>query len=494
MTLDKDQVSRRWVLGGMLAAASTPVWAEAPLTSIRPKRRGLIVVPEVPGADGLIQAAKLGGTLGYVVADLATGRVLEAVSPDLPQPPASVAKAMTSLFALEKLGVTHRFSTQVIATGPVNGGQIEGDLVLVGSGDPTLSTDQLGDMAARLAAAGVRSVAGRYLIYAGALPAIPEISTDQPDYVGYNPAIGGVNLNFNRVNFEWRRVAGNYSVTMDARGERFLPLVEMARMKIAQRESPLFTYQSGDGVDRWTVASTALGKGGSRWLPVRHPAEYAGEVFRTLCVAQGISMPEAAITAVRPNGAVLVDNRSDGLDIVLRDMLRFSTNLTAEVMGLTSTRAQGLAASGQGMTDWAQKTFGIAAGFVNHSGLGGATRISAGDMVKTLIKARGTEAGQILPSILRDIGMRDAKGRDIKDSPVRVRAKSGTLNFVSGLAGYIMPPKGPELVFAIFAADTARRDRLAESEREQPEGGEAWTKRARRLQGQLIARWAEVYA
>ena len=494
MTLDKDQFSRRWVLGGVLAGAAAPVWAEAPLTSIRPRRRGGAAAVELPAAQALIEAAKLGGAVGYVVADLATGRVLEGMNADLPQPPASVAKAMTTLFALEKLGVTHRFSTQVLVTGAVNGGQVQGDLVLVGGGDPTLSTDTLGDMAAQLAAAGVRGVSGRYLVYAGDLPAIPEISTDQPDYVGYNPAIGGLNLNFNRVNFEWKRVSGDYSVTMDARGERFLPMVDMARMQIVQRESPLFTYAAGDGVDRWTVAQAALGKGGGRWLPVRHPAEYTAEVFRTLCVAQEISMPEAAMTATRPVGRVLVDHRSDGLDIVLRDMLKFSTNLTAEVMGLSSTHAQGLAGSAQAMTDWAQKTYGITGHYANHSGLGGATRLSAGDMVQTLVRARGTATGQILPSILRDMGLRDAKGKEIKDSPVRVRAKSGTLNFVSGLAGYIQPPKGPELVFAIFAADTARRDRLKEFEREQPEGGEAWTKRARRLQGQLISRWVELYA
>ena len=485
--------SRRWVLGGMLAGAAAPVWAEAPLTSIRPRRRGAAVIVDVPGAQGLVEAAKLGGTLGYVVADLATGRVLEGMNPDLAQPPASVAKATTALFALEKLGVTHRFSTQVLVTGPVNGGQVQGDLVLVGSGDPTLSTDHLGDMAAKLAAAGVRGVSGRYLVYAGDLPAIPEIATDQPDYVGYNPAIGGLNLNFNRVNFEWKRVSGTYSVTMDARGERFLPLVDMARMKVVERDSPLFTYAAGEGVDRWTVAQAALGKGGSRWLPVRHPADYTAEVFRTLCVAQGISMPEAAMTGTRPVGRVLVDNRSDGLDIVLRDMLKFSTNLTAEVMGLSTTHAQGLAGSALAMTDWARKTYGITGRYANHSGLGGATRLSANDMVKTLVRARGMVSGQILPSILRDMGLRDAKGKEIKDSPVRVRAKSGTLNFVSSLAGYIQPPKGPELVFTIFAADTARRDKLKEYEREQPEGGEAWTKRARRLQGQLIARWAEGY-
>ncbi len=493
MTFGRHKVSRRWLLGGLAAGVAAPVWAEAPLTSIRPRRRAGIAAVEVPGAEGLISAAKLGGTLGYVVADAASGRVLEAMNPTLQQPPASVAKAMTSLFALEKLGLGHRFSTQVLATGPITAGRVEGDLVLVGSGDPTLSTDNLGDMAARLAAAGVRSVAGRYLVYAGSLPALPEISTDQPDYVGYNPAIGGLNLNFNRVNFEWKRVSGQYSVTMDARGERFLPLVTMARMKIAERETPLFGYKSGEGADLWTVASPALGKGGSRWLPVRHPAEYTSEVFRTLCVAQGILMPAATVISARPHGKILVDNQSEPLDVVLRDMLKFSTNLTAEVMGLSSTHASNLAQSAQSMTVWARETFGITAQYVNHSGLGGATRISAGDMVQTLQRARTTATGKVLPSILRDIGMRDDKGRDIKDSPVRVLAKSGTLNFVSGLAGYIVPQKGPELVFAIFAADTARRDKLPESEREQPEGGEAWTKRARRLQGQLIARWAGVY-
>ena len=115
-------------------------------------------------------------------------------------------------------------------------------------------------------------------------------------------------------------------------------------------------------------------------------------------------------------------------------------------------------------------------------------------MVRVLAGARANPNGAVLRSILRDVGMRDAAGKEIKGHPVRVLAKSGTLNFVSGLAGYIVPPKGPELAFAIFAADTARRDKLTEAEREKPAGGEAWTKRARRLQGQLISRWAGLYA
>mgnify|MGYP000063578564 CR=1 FL=1 len=100
----------------------------------------------------LITAAKLGGEVAFVLVDGKSGDVLDSRNPDLPLPPASVAKTVTSLFALEKLGAGFRFKTRVLATGPVSGGIVQGDLVLVGGGDPTLQTDQLGDLVARLAA------------------------------------------------------------------------------------------------------------------------------------------------------------------------------------------------------------------------------------------------------------------------------------------------------------------------------------------------------
>ena len=89
--------------------------------------------------------------------------------------------------------------------------------------------------------------------------------------------------------------------------------------------------------------------------------------------------------------------------------------------------------------------------------------------------------------------MRDDQGKAVKGHPVSVLAKTGTLNFVSGLAGFIRPPAGRELAFAIFSADPARRAALPMEDRESPPGGEAWLKRARRLQGQLISRWADSF-
>ncbi|MFN3280574.1 MAG: D-alanyl-D-alanine carboxypeptidase, partial [Tabrizicola sp.] len=128
----------------------------------------------------------------------------------------------------------------------------------------------------------------------------------------------------------------------------------------------------------------------------------------------------------------------------------------------------------------------------DHSGLGGRSRVTARAMATILQRAEAGRRG--LKPILRDMGMRDDQGKEIKGHKVKVLAKSGTLNFVSGLAGHVVPPAGGrELVFAIFSGDTARRDAVPVSLREGPDGSSAWTKRARRLQGQLISRWAAAY-
>lgn len=484
--------TRRAMLAGLLAGAAMPLRAEAPATSLLPRRRGdggARRAGEQP-LEALIAAAKLAGTLGVVVADAATGAVLEAHEPDLPQPPASVAKTITALYALDRLGPQHRFATRVIVTGPVVNGRLEGDLVLAGGGDPELDTDMLGDLAAELAARGLREITGRYLVWGGALPQIGRIDGEQPDFVGYNPALSGLNLNFNRVHFEWKQASEGYALSMDARAARFVPPVRMARMRVERREQPVFTYESGEAEDRWTVAASALGREGSRWMPVRHPEVYAAEVFQTLCAAQGIALPEALPVVALPEGEILAAHRSAALETVLRGMLKYSTNLTAEVAGLAASQAATLRASGRAMAEWARLRHGIGADFVDHSGLGAASRICARDMVRALAAA---QTGP-LPELLKDVGLRDSEGRPVKGSPVRVLAKTGTLNFVSGLAGYIVPPGGRRLAFAIYAADLPRRAQLGLAERESPPGGDAWLKRARKLQGDLVSRWVRQYA
>ena len=492
------QMTRRLVLAGLIGGVAQGVLgggvlAEALTTSLFPVPRGGRPREVQASVASLLADARLTGVVTYVVADAATGRVIESEGAEVPVPPASVTKMVTSLYALKQLGPGFQFRTDVIATGPVVAGIVQGDLVLAGGGDPTLDTDRMAALAARLAAAGVKGITGVFRVWAGALPGIAEVDADQPDFVSYNPAISGLNLNFNRVHFSWRRRDGGYDLAMDARSDRVVPPVSMATMRVEDREAPLFTYAAGPASDEWTVARGALGREGSRWLPVRRPAEYAGEVFRWCAAAQGIDLPGAVEVMARPEGEVLAFDQSAALLEVLRDMLLYSTNLTAECVGLRASGLRGLSGSGAAMTAWAKAALGATGRFVDHSGLENASATCAADMVRVLVAAPALPVGRLLPDILRNVGMRDAKGKVIEGHPVQVRAKSGTLNFVSGLAGYISPPGGRRLAFAVYAADVPRRAGIAPADMEDPEGGEAWTKRARVLQGRLISRWAALY-
>ncbi|MCC5965261.1 MAG: D-alanyl-D-alanine carboxypeptidase/D-alanyl-D-alanine-endopeptidase [Natronohydrobacter sp.] len=490
---DSSVARRRFLnllLGGS-ALAAMPACAGAPERSLRPEVR-----PAQP-VEGIVSRAGLGGDIAFAVMDMRGGNLLEGQGANTALPPASVAKAVTALYALEAMGAGYQFRTRLVATGPVVEGVLRGDLVLAGGGDPTLETDHLAAMAAELARGGVRQVTGRFLVWGGALPFVPEITDDQSPQAGYNPSVSGLNLNFNRVHFEWRRAGNDYTVTMDARSNRHRPAVSMARMQIANRSAPLYTYRRSASADEWTVARSALGNTGSRWLPVRHPELYAGEVFRTLAAGQGITLQAPAVTQAAPVGQDLVTHRSQALQEVLRDLLRFSTNISAEAVGLMATtmrsgRPSSLAASGAAMSDWARTRYGMSsARLVDHSGLGANSRVSMGDLANMFRQAGG--AGT-LRALLREHPFRDRNGNVITNPGFDVRAKTGTLYFVSALGGYLSAPGGRDLAFAICSADLARRARVAGSGSDRPDGTAAWAGNARQMQQDLLRRWAQAHA
>ncbi|OCX64495.1 D-alanyl-D-alanine carboxypeptidase/D-alanyl-D-alanine-endopeptidase [Thioclava sp. SK-1] len=439
--------------------------------------------------SSLIAAANLGGDVSFVVADARTGQVLESSNAGKPMAPASTAKALTSIYALETLGPDFRFLTRLVATGPVVNGVIQGDLILAGGADPTLSTDDLGAMAAELTSTGVRGITGKFLIWAGAIPYAAQIDRDQPEYVGYNPAISGMILNYNRVHFEWKRAGSGWAVGMDARAKRYVPRAYTMTMSVANRDAPLFSYSDRGGKENWTVARSALGRGGSRWLPVRHPETYAADVFQTLARAQGCPLPTPEVVRNMPGGTVLASHVSDKLPVILADMLKYSTNITAEAVGMTASAMLGanarLGRSAGVMSDWLSQRAGVgSAALVDHSGLGGDGRISAMDMVQVLLRL-GQQRG--LRSLMKPVKLRDETGKFRQSQSLKIDAKTGTLNFVSTLAGYMTAADGRELVFAIFTGDLRRRAQAKKVDK--PQGSTAWVRRSKILQSQLLERW-----
>lgn len=505
MTTDPDSIRRR-LIGGIAAGFATvalPAAAFAPATSRRPAPRRPAPAQsrdatDTAAAERLVQASALSGTVGFAVIDMASGQVLEQRLPTASLPPASVTKAATALYALEALGADHRFRTRLMTDGAIEGGTLRGDLYLVGGGDPTLDTDTLANLVQQLRQAGISAVDGRFLVVGSALPYVAAIDDAQPEYVGYNPAISGLNLNFNRVYFEWRRQGNGWAVSMDARSSAHRPAVSMAEMRIVNREAPIYSFRLENGRERWTVASRALGQDGGRWLPVRQPDLYAGETFRALAAARGLRMREPQRIAGIPRAArELAVVQSGRLAVILREMMRYSTNLTAEVVGLAASTRLGLSPSGPpqsaaAMASWVNGAIGQAsARFVDHSGLGDASRITPVEMARFFA---GVGWDSPLRELMRDHAVRDDQGRVMTDFRAAVAAKTGTLNFVSALGGYIAPPGGRRLAFSILTADLPRRNAIPPALRDRPDGARPWARQSRLLQSALIRRWASAYS
>jgi serine-type D-Ala-D-Ala carboxypeptidase/endopeptidase (penicillin-binding protein 4) len=462
------------MLAGM---AAFPLATLAPRP--RPKR------PPIREVGAILAASRLEPVSGFAVADAATGEVLEAHAPDVARAPGSVAKVLTGLYALHVLGADHRFRTELR--------EVRDGLALVGGGDPVLDTDALVGLAL---AAQERGVTGgsRFLVAAGALPALAEIEAGQPRHEAYNPAVSGLNLNFNRVHFAWDPKQKGGGLALTAPGSRRKARVRSILAELASAKgAPPLEHVFERSRERWWLSSRSASVPGSMWVPVRRPPLYAGEVFRDLAGQAGLQLPPPQVVGRAPEGAVVAAHESPALPAIVRAMLRYSTNLTAEVLGLAAAEARGaapdgLVASARDMNAWAAARYGLEApDLVNHSGLTDRSRISPADLLRVLTGEVGDDR---LAPLLRPHPVPAGEGGGPEP---RVVAKTGTLYFIRGLAGYLDAP-GRRLAFAILAADDAARLEIRGPASAPPPGARDWLGRARRQEDALLRRWARAYA
>ncbi|MBK4215519.1 D-alanyl-D-alanine carboxypeptidase [Paracoccus caeni] len=463
-----SRIDRRGFLTGLALAGLVPSQVLAQGLDRRP--------PGKPALDAarLIGAAGLPGDVAYALTDTSDGHLLQGGRADEPVPPASTLKAVTALYALSHLGAGHRFRTRVIRAGDM--------IVLAGGGDPELSTDDLATLADDLVAAGVTSPA-RFAVWGGALPRIEEIAPGQADHLAYNPALSGMVLNFNRVHLGWRRANGAVQMSLEARAARNSPRAYSVTAA-ATDQADLFAYRDEGDRESWTMSRRAAGGAGSRWLPIRKPELYAGDVFQTLCRARGLVLPTPEVIETLPEGVELAGLDSKPLVEILRGLLKYSTNLTAELVGLHASGAPDLAQSARRMQAWlVVQGQGIGFTLADHSGLSPDSRVTARGMAR-LLAGPGLAAG--LPGILKQNPLDEDLGTD-PSSAGQVAAKTGTLNFVSNLAGYVRGRNGVQRSFAVLCMDPPRHQ--ATSGQELPSGVLGWTRDAKRLQRVILNSW-----
>ena len=457
-----------------------------------------VVAPDWRTAAALVAARPPGTAVGYLLIDLASGQVLAELNPDLPLIPASTVKLATAVAALDLLGPEHRFRTELLADGVIENGVLHGDLILRGGGDPSLDLADLLGLAVRLETTGIRTVDGRFLIDDTALPRFSEIEPSQPPEAPYNASIGALSVAFNRVHLAWW---GGGRIDAAA-----LPPLYEARFEPAppSRLPPggVALKSSDQRAVVWRVAD----RGRRRQLielPVKDPGLHAGALFRRFAGAQGISLG-SPLRGVTPAGAsVLAVHESAPLRYLVQDMLLYSNNMMAELIGLSAAQRRGDAWGGLDVagrlllghlgelmpeTDWRGATLG------NLSGLDGTARLTPRQLAAI---ARYGWQHEALPALLPGGGWSGTLTRRFASTgeALRVWAKTGTLNYGSALAGYLFPMTDRPAVFVTMVADTGKRDAydalLPYPGPAARSSADAWLGRARALQDALVESWLQ---
>jgi D-alanyl-D-alanine carboxypeptidase/D-alanyl-D-alanine-endopeptidase (penicillin-binding protein 4) len=400
--------------------------------------------------------------------------------------------------ALDVLGPEHRYRTDLLARGVLDGGVLYGDLILRGGGDPALDLADLLGLAVRLKTRGVRQVDGRFLIDDSALPRLSEIEPTQPPEAAYNPSIGALSLAFNRVRVAWRgggRIdAAALPPLYEARFEAAPPArLPPGGVALARADERAVVWQVADRGRRRQMIE----------LPVKDPGFHAGYVFRQLAGAQGISLGPP-VRGVTPSGAYLVaTNESAPLLHLLRDMLVYSNNMMAETIGLSAAARLGDVSGGLDdagnllldhlarmlpEVDWRGAVLG------NFSGLDGTGRLTPRQLAAILRYGWHNDA---LPALLPGGGWSGTLIRrfDGVDEALRVWAKTGTLNYGSALAGYVFPMTDRPAVFVTMVSDVGARDAydalLPYPGPAARTAAGAWLGRARALQDSLVESWLQ---
>ncbi len=376
------------------------------------------------------------------------GEVVYEQNPTLPLVPASAQKLLTAYGVYETLGADFRYETRVVTDAPLADGVLDGNLWIVGDGDPLLAagayTDRyeqqphhrtpIEELADAVVAAGISEITG---------------------------AVIGDETHYDT--------------------ERYVPQWPERFTNVAQNQTgPLSALVINDGFVSWDSINPA----NSLSTAATDPAAFAAAYFDDELEARSVVIRQSAAAGEAPVGArTIATLMSDPISVATNQMVDVSDNMGAELL----LKEIGQAATGRGTTvDGAAalesllRTRGFTTSeidVVDGSGLASDNRLTCALLVEILDDTSGTAlhdglavAGQTGTLLERMVGT-PAEGR--------IRAKTGRLNEVGALAGVAEASDGTPITFAWIANTTdlypldemtATQDRIAFELIEYPEG------------------------
>ena len=341
------------------------------------------------------QMDRAGASSGAYVIDLDSGRELFSRAPDVPRIPASVNKLYTTTAALRLYGADGQLTTEVLGSTALADGVLAGNLYLRGGGDPDFARAEARGLARVLAGSGLVHVTGRVI----------------GDESRFDSLRGGPGSGY--ATSEW--------------------------------VGPLSGLPFNHGMTL-----------GSRPTFQRRPARYAAVRFERELERAGVTVRRAARAGLTPKAAVLLGEwASPRMSVLAKHTNRPSDNYMAETLlkALGADHgAGGTTAAGTAVARREAARFGARPAMVDGSGLSRGNRTTPRDVVELLAGIDGTGLGRPLRVSLAVAGRSGTLADRMRGTAAqsRCRAKTGTLNGISNLAGYCTSGSGARTAFAIL--------------------------------------------
>ncbi len=461
-----------WPSGAALSAAPVAAPVAAPMAGVTsPLAAALASLAQ----DPIFASA----TVSVQVVDVRTGEEVYQWGDDKALAPASVMKVVTTAAALKRLGPNYKFPTWVLhdaAEPPSTEGVLAGSLYVKGQGDPTMVVERLWRMVFDLRMRGIREIKGDVVFddaYFAGGPLVPgwTKAEDLANPPTYFASLGALSVNYNLhavvvrpgasvgaaaaadLEFPTPGVTLDNKLTTGKAGSKAWVKVERAH----DDATDVYTYTLTGNVPLEAKPDTI-------YRPVADPTAHYMAVFETIARQQGIKVKGRYRRGATPTDAsVVLRSDSEALSEIVSTTSKQSNNLFAEqlllAMGAEVYGLPGTTDSGVRVVSEYLASLGVpsdAFHLVNGSGLSREilVRPSAVDAVLVDMARDPDRAPEFLASL--SVGGRDGTlwSRFRADGlEGRVRGKTGTLDGVHCLAGYVRAADDALYAFTFLVND-----------------------------------------
>ena len=392
------------------------------------------------------------------VEEVGTTRPRLVWQPDRAANPASLMKLVTTYAGLELLGPAFTWSTPVWLHGTITDGVLNGDLVIKGTGDPKLVLERMWLLMRRVQQAGVREIRGDIVVDRSALT---PGETNPADFDGeplraYNVGADALLLNYRSVLLTIAPDAARGIATVGVdpplagvRADASVPLVG----------GPCDDWRGalkGEFADpaRLALRGAFQASCGEKVLAVAYadPKSYNERALIGMWQELGGRITGGYREGAAPTLPPSFELRSPALAEVVRDINKLSNNVMAQQLFLTIGATQRGAGTPEASREvvklWLRAHTGLGSAssvIANGSGLSRDSRLSARTFGRLL---QAAWASPVMPELMSSLPVAGVDGtlRNYKGGPGRAHLKTGTLNGVVGIAGYVLGDSGRRYV------------------------------------------------